>query len=104
MATFAHDDPRDLDASLWVAWVWNDVRWPSGSRSVGYLGPRRDVKTNHALFTYWHGSATTFKSEAGARKFIAEHEAKRGAPYAGIRVTTLATLREIVGYGEIVRK
>ena len=93
------DDPRDVDQSLWVCWVWNGEGWPAARRTISYLTETKvHVLKGFALFTTGYKIAKTFPTKEAASAWVAENEKWRGQPYTNLHVTTFAELRRIVGY------
>ncbi len=93
----AMDYPTIADG-LWIIWASNGKPWPDANRRLSYLGKRRDVMRDYALFCDRDGDAETFPTEAEARAFLAKHNAKRPAPYHGVNVSTVADMKAACGF------
>lgn len=96
------DDPQ-LPARHFVCWTWNGFRWPDERRQLAYLS-RSGYPLNNsaaALTEDW-AEAETFTTLAAARYFVRRNEGLQRYPYRDLLVTTVAALRQTVGFPRTV--
>jgi hypothetical protein len=93
----ALDYPR-LPDDKWVIWYARGGKWPAADRETHFLTDlKRDAMRGYALFNPFASYAETFDTEAEARAWLAEQQAKRPSPY-GAEVTTVAEMKIQRGY------
>lgn len=91
-------DYPDLPDELFIFWSGNDRKWPDGGRETKYLsGEQSDIMRGYALFTPVAKGAKTFATQAEAKAWLKEQEAKRPHPY-GVRITTVRAMKWERGY------